>query len=230
VTPITSRARHRDAEEQIAQLFGPHAGLHDDAAVHLLADVDEDDPPRVKRSDRIAGRSGGAPACVSLHLQATQLAARSSSGGGNGGTPFRAAMRVGRGCKMGVDGRGVAEGCKQEGGQATCAPHPTGTGAKNAGPTPAHPVGPPHPARHQHCYACAQADAQTGPSAQSRAKADLVVQTGRWRARPANTLTDVTVVDQAAEQSTKTPRSRDCDFQTLRVLPLPSLWCLRRFG
>jgi hypothetical protein len=70
----------------------------------------------VKRSDRIAGRSGGAPACVSLHLQATQLAARSSSGGGNGGTPFRAAERVGRGCKMGVDGQGVAEGCKQEGG------------------------------------------------------------------------------------------------------------------
>jgi hypothetical protein len=109
----------------------------------MLADGDEDEPPRVKRSDRIAGRSGGAPACVSLHLQAKQLAARHSSDGGNGGTPFRAAMRVGRRCKMGVGGGGVAKGCKQEGGQATCAPHPTGKGANNAGPTPAHPGGPP---------------------------------------------------------------------------------------
>jgi hypothetical protein len=143
VTSITLLARHRDAEEQNAQLFGPHASLHDDAAVLLLAAVDEDEPPRVKCSERIAGRSGGAPACVSLHLQAKQLAARRSSGGGNGCTPYRAPERVGRGCKMGVDGRGVAEGCKQEGGQATCAPHPTGKGAKKAGPTPAHPVGPP---------------------------------------------------------------------------------------
>jgi hypothetical protein len=121
------------------------AGLHEDAAVHLLAGGDEDEPPRVKRSDRIAGRSGGAPACVSLHLQAKQLAARRSSGGGNGGTPFRAPERVRRGCKMGVDGRGVAEGCKQEGGQANCAPHPTGKGAKKAEPTPAHHVAPPPP-------------------------------------------------------------------------------------